>query len=92
VKYAWLHSTFANITSDPGAELPWMKKVDKIVFVTDACKTDFEKVLPEMSNKTMTVANLTDSRIVRERALQIDDSDVKYQEYVKSKKFKIITA
>lgn len=91
VKYAWLHSTFANITSDPGVELPWMKKVDKIVFVTDPCKNDFDKSVPEMAHKTITVANVTDSRIIRSRALDIDPTDNEYNRFVCADAFKLIT-
>lgn len=90
-KYAWLHSTFDNITTDPKTELPWMKKVDKIVFVTDACREAFEKKVPKMAHKTMTVANITDSSLIRRRADDIDKDDNEYKSYISCDSFKIIS-
>ena len=90
-KYAWLHSTFANITSSPKHELNWMKKVDKIVFVADSCKMAFIDAMPEMTNKVITVENITDSNIIRRRSFMIDNTDEVYNSFIESKKFKIIT-
>lgn len=90
-KYAWLHSTFANITSDPKAQISWMKKVDRIVFVTDSCKNDFKKALPVMSDKAITVENITDSSIIRSRSARTDLKDVQYLRFSGTDCFKIIT-
>jgi len=90
-KYGWLHSTYANITREPRTELPWMERVDKIVFVTDPCREAFNETLPQMAGKTITVENITDSQIIRKRSLQIDETDSDYQRFVKSHQFKIIT-
>lgn len=90
-KYAWMHSTFANITDDPDAQLPWMKKVDKIVFVTDACTDAFKQTMPCMAEKAITVENITDSEIIRKRGLCADENDVAYMQYKEANCFKIIT-
>jgi glycosyltransferase involved in cell wall biosynthesis len=90
-KYAWLHSTFANITSNPQTQLPWMKRVDKIVFVTDACAEAFKKTLPVMADKTIVIENITDSRIIRKRSERREETDEAYIRYKKADCFKIIT-
>ena len=90
-KYAWLHSTFANITPIPDAEIPWMKRVDKIIFVTDACLEEFNKTMPQMAHKAITVENITDSSLVKKRGEEIPQNDSDYERFVSSEKFKIIT-
>lgn len=90
-KYAWLHSTFANITRNPAAELPWMEKVDKIVFVTDACRDDFKKSMPQMAQKAVTIENITDSALIRKRSEEIPQSDREYERFASCEKTKIIT-
>lgn len=90
-KYGWLHSTYANITSEPTSELPWMERVDKIVFVTDPCRTAFNETLPQMAEKSITIENITDSEIIRKRSLQIDENDTDYRKFAESGAFKIIT-
>ena len=91
VKYAWLHSTYANITNDPASELPWMERVDKIVFVTEACREAFDITLPQMAEKSLAVENITDSNIIRNRSMQIDKTDAAYKIFAESNKFKIVT-
>ena len=89
-KYAWLHSTFANITNEPKAQLSWMMLVDKIIFVTDACRDDFKLAMPEMADKAITIENITDGEIIRKRSEDplIDDSE--YASFTTSQKTKII--
>ena len=90
-KYAWLHSTYANITNEPTSELPWMERVDKIVFVTEACRKAFDVTLPQMAKKSFVIENITDSSIIRERSMQIDKTDGAYKLFSESDKFKIVT-
>lgn len=90
-KYAWLHSTFKNITNNPKAQLPWMRRVDKLVFVTDACTDDFKKALPEMADKAITIENIIDSEIIRKRSDAFDELDEAYMRFVNSDCFKIVT-
>lgn len=90
-KYGWLHSTYANITCEPTSELPWMEQIDKIVFVTDSCRDAFRETLPQMADKAITVANITDSAIIRKRSEQIDAADEAYKTFSQNDKFKIIT-
>lgn len=90
-KYAWLHSTFANITRNPQTELSWMKLVDKIVFVTDACRDDFKKNMQTMASKAITVENITDSALIRKRSEEIPHNDRDYEIFLSSKKTKIVT-
>ncbi len=90
-KYAWLHSTFANITGDPDIERPWMKLMDKIVFVADACRDAFNQAMPDMASKTLTIENITDSSLIRKRSEQVDFSDEAYARFVFYQGQKIVT-
>ena len=90
-KYAWLHSTFANITSYPEGEFLWMRKVDKIVFVTDACKQAFVEDYPEFKDKTIVVENILDGNLVQSRSKLEDLVDDNYLKFKEEKLFKIIT-
>lgn len=91
-KYGWMHNTFANIAKIPELELPWMKKVDKIIFVADNCTEDFKKSLPEMADKAETILNITDSSIVKSKALADFSSDDNYMKFKVASCFKIVTA
>lgn len=90
-KYAWIHSTFANITQDFKVELAWMREVDKIIFVTDACKNDFVNSVPEMKDKATVVENIIDSSIIRARSSVIDVQDREYLYFESSPYFKLVT-
>ena len=90
-KYAWLHSTFENITKYPEDELPWMNCVDNIVFVTEKCREDFAKTLPQMADKSLAIENITDSEIVRKRAEVRNLSDEAYNRFIAFDGFKVIT-
>ena len=90
-KYAWIHSTFSKTTDDPKGQLKWIDKVNKVVFVTDACKREFEELLPEAKEKGVTVENIIDSEILRKRAEQEDATDEAFENFKKSNCTKIIT-
>ncbi len=90
-KYAWLHSTFANITKFPQSQIPWMVRVDKIVFVTDACADAFKETLPLMAEKTLTVENIIDSEIIRKRSESVDPTDEDYIRFASADCFKVVT-
>ena len=90
-KYGWIHSTFANTTGDPLAELPWLEQVDKVAFVTEPCRVAFTEQLPQMAQKSVTVENMIDSRMIHGRSLQTDVTDSHYQKFAGSEKFKIVT-
>ena len=90
-KYAWIHSTFSKTAEDTKSQLSWIKKVDNVVFVTDACKVEFEKLLPEVADKALTIFNVTDSKIIKQRAEQIDNGDSHYLAFSSFEGLKVIT-
>lgn len=90
-KYAWIHSTFANVTQDAEAELSWMHAVDKIVFVTDACRNAFVKSVPIMRDKTIVIENIIDSSVIRVRSNMIDIQDKEYLHFLHFPYFKLVT-
>ncbi len=90
-KYAWLHSTFSNITQNPKEEFFWMNKVDKIIFVSKKCEADFNKTVVGYSDKTLTIDNIIDSSIIKKRALQFDQNDKMLSFFASTQAFKILT-
>ena len=90
IKIGWMHSTFSKIGIIPRLEESWMEKVDKIVFVAQACADDFVKTLPQFRDKTLYIPNIINSNYIRTRAFEISTDD-DYQDFVTSKLFKIIS-
>ena len=90
-KYAWIHSTFSKTTDDIQFEKRWISKVSKVVFVTDACREEFEELIPEFSDKAITIENIIDSTVIKNRAKFIDSEDESYKVFVNSNAFKIVT-
>ena len=73
VKYAWIHSTFSKISPEATRPLPWMAPFKKLVFVSDSCRDAFYEQIPEMNGRAITIENITDDDIVRERSLAKED-------------------
>lgn len=90
-KYGWIHSTFKNVTDYPEEEVPWMSAVDKIIFVTDSCCDAFKRDMPRLANKTITIENIIDSAILRDRSRAIDITDKAYELFISAKVFRIVT-
>lgn len=90
-KYAWIHSTFSKTAEDPKTQLKWIRKVDKVIFVTEACRDEFTEILPEMAHKADIVYNITDSSIIKKRAEVADASDSFYTDFINANCIKIIT-
>jgi glycosyltransferase involved in cell wall biosynthesis len=90
-KYGWIHSKFSAIAPIPELEYPWMKKMNRIHFVTQSGLEDFCKNEPQISKKVYMCDNILDSDIIRSRSAIIDEGDEYFLEYVNSKAFKIIT-
>ena len=66
-KIAWFHSTFRNVSANPMLEENWMRRVDKISFVSKKCVDDFKIEMPNMGNKAILVENIIDSDVIREQ-------------------------
>lgn len=90
-KYAWQHSTFSKITDTPQEQISWMNKVNKIVFVDDACTREFNNILPDMKNKSMTIKNIIDSNIIRAKAECYNEKDCYLQKFKEKTVIKVIT-
>lgn len=90
-KYCWLHSTFAYIAPVPELEKRWMKNVDKIVCVSENCRADFCKVMPEFSEKSITIENISNSDFIKKQGDIITEDDNLLKSFLESNKFKIIS-
>lgn len=90
-KIGWLHNTFEKLVSIPELELPWMRRVDLLPFVADNCTEEFQKQMPEMAHKAVTILNILDSAVVRHRAEKEDMADEDYLRFKNADCFKIVT-
>lgn len=89
-KYAWLHNTYAKICPIKELDERWMREMDKIVCVADNCLTDFVKAHPEMTGKSITINNIIDSKVIRDRSGE-EMKDEDYDIFVNTDGFKIVT-
>ena len=55
-----------------------MRKVDKLVFVTEACKQAFVDAHSEFSDKTIVIENISDETLIRQRSEIEDLTDTNY--------------
>ncbi len=90
-KIGWMHNTFANIATIPCLEQGWMSRVDKIAFVADDCTKDFRDCMPEMADKAVTILNITDSQLIKNKADQEPMQDEAYIAMKKTSLFKLVT-
>ena len=90
-KLGWLHSTFSKLAPVPELEKPWMEQVDQIVFVADDCRDAFRVEMPEFAEKAITVPNIVDSTLLRERAEQTDETDEDFVRFRDADCFKLVT-
>lgn len=90
-KIGWLHNTFEKLVTIPALELPWMRRVDVLPFVADNCTDEFKKQMPEVADKAVTILNILDSAVVRQRAEKEDLTDEDYLRFKNAACFKIVT-
>lgn len=90
-KYGWLHSTFINIAPIPKYEIKWMKKMDKVICVSKACRDDMVKLLPDIREKSIVVENMVDRKFILQRSYDIDTKDKIFLELMKYQGLKILS-
>lgn len=90
-KLGWLHSTFSKLAPVPELEKPWMERVNQIVFVAEDCRNAFATEMPEFAEKAITIPNIIDSTLLRERAEQTEETDEDFVQFRDADCFKLVT-
>ena len=67
-KIAWIHNDLDRLGIKKAYILERYKNFDKVVSVSESCKTDFDSLVPEFSEKSFLVHNYIDPKIIIEKA------------------------
>lgn len=63
-KIAWIHTDYSKINSDKEMDLKYLKKIDKIVSISDMCVNVLKNIFPSISTKIVCLPNLTSSKSI----------------------------
>lgn len=71
-KIAWVHCIYSRYKSIRNNidEMPLFSLFDKIVCVSDTARDDFVNVFPTLSNMTLTIYNVINEKVLREKAAE----------------------
>lgn len=75
-KVAWIHVNYADAGFDPKYDRDTMCAFDRIVLVSNDCKTAFDNAFPELSDRTVVIENILSSEVIRGRAREPVDFTV----------------
>lgn len=67
-KIAWIHLDYIGAEMDPQYDRDTMKIFEKIVHVSEKCKTSFDMLFPELSDRTCVIENILASEYIRRRS------------------------
>lgn len=91
VKYGWLHSVIDTIAEIPELELNWMCRMDKVISVSESCRSRLNGLLPAVESKSVYYENVMDTVLVRKRAAVMDNTDEALSRLMCSDRFKIVS-
>ena len=81
-KIGWLHSMFRKIAPIPTLENEWMGNIDYIACVSEECRRDFVKEMPEFAEKAVMIENVRDSAKIRQLSVTEPQADEIYEKFV----------
>lgn len=67
-KVAWIHLDYIGAGLKDSIDRKYFRYIDNIVLVSKSCKSNFDFVFPEYSQKTVVIENILSSKFVNERA------------------------
>ncbi len=74
-RIAWIHVNYRDAKFNPDFDRDAMVAFDKIVLVSEDCKSDFDKIFPELQARTCVIENILTSELIQSRSKE----DVGYQ-------------
>ena len=90
-KIGWLHSMFRKIAPIPTLENEWMGNIDYIACVSEECRRDFVKEMPEFAEKAVMIENVRDSAKIRQLSVTEPQADEIYEKFKNAGSTKIVT-
>lgn len=84
-KISWIHIDPYEAGLNPDFSKKYLSLVDTIVLVSNSCKDNFDRLFPELANKSEVVENILDSRIIRK--LSQEETEIS----VDKKKINLVT-
>lgn len=75
-KIFWLHLDYIGAGFDSGFDRPIYRVFDRIVLVSQLCKSNFDSVFPEYKDKTIVIENILSQKYVRKRATEKCDLSI----------------
>lgn len=87
-KIGWYHINTSAVGMNPQIEKSTLSKIDKIVFVANACKENFDDQLPEYKEKSIVIENLLSKNMVVKRSKENIDFALPIKDIFK---YKMIT-
>lgn len=88
-KIAWIHVDYTLSGLYIKFDIKYFQCVDKIVFVSEQCLTNFQQQAPALSSKTVCIRNILDAQIIRKRS--IEETNVKIDFLRDEEIFKLIS-
>lgn len=67
-KYVWVHNDYVAAGYSAEYDFPHYQNMDGIVTISDTCKEILEHVFPELSDRLHCIANITSSKVIRDRS------------------------
>ena len=76
IKIGWVHTDYTNSNErlDVQFLLPMWDRLDWIACVSEGVEKSFQKVFPELKDKTLTVENILSGKLIKKQAKEIDVS------------------
>ncbi|WP_079912108.1 glycosyltransferase [Paenibacillus sp. 32352] len=69
-KIAWIHTDYSNVDTDISLDLRMWNRFDRIIAVSDACRTSFLGKYPSLESKVVVIENITSPEFIRTMANQ----------------------
>jgi glycosyltransferase involved in cell wall biosynthesis len=70
-KAGFIHTDYGNINIDVAIDRQYLSKLDKIFTVSETCKINFLKKLPELQNKVEVMYNILSPKTIEDLALEL---------------------
>ncbi len=75
-KITWIHINYADVRLNPKYDAPSLSKMDNIVFVSDDCKKDFDRIFPKLKSKSIIIENILATEYIKMMAKESLDFTV----------------
>lgn len=86
-KIGWIHTDYSNMKIDYKKDYKTLNKLDYIVSVSENCKEAFDRIQPNLKNKSITLENIVSSDLIKD----LGNKDIEEKDILNNEYFKILT-